>query len=183
MAKVKMKNQLQLLLILMLLTACKVPVIKQQEHGQYYPIAQNAWIEIQQKARIEPDNARAYFQDGKWIHPSSLNLYEVNCELEVRDVVEKYQWINPGKFEIIRTQQDQSPIVFGPGKSTTLAWNQDQAPSDIKRFWKFTLQSKQQANVMHFICRGVQDSPYNATLPTSTEMQTAVGQHIKLHLF
>jgi len=178
-----MKNHVLILMVLLMLTACKAPLIQQKEHGKHFPIADHAWIEIQQKISVEPENARAYFQGGEWIKPSVLNLYQVNCEIEVRDVLETRQWIAPGKFKIIRTAQDQSPIVFMPGQTTILANFRDNSPTDIKRFWKFTLESKQQPNVMHLICRGVQDTPYDAKLPTSEEMQAAVGVNMDLHLF
>lgn len=171
-----------MLCFILVISACQTPLIQPHKQGEYVSISPKAWIEVKNKVSVEADSARAFFQLGELIHSSRLNLYEVNCELEVRDVLDTEQTISPDRFKIIKAQQDQSPIVFFPNQKIHYAINREEGPSDIKRFWKFTLQSQQQPNVMHLICRGVQDFPANAELPTVEEMQQALGSLVDIHL-
>jgi len=66
----------------------------------------------------------------------------------------------------------------------TYAWASD-SPVDIKRYYHFKLsaqdpQSKSQVRAL--ICRGAQDEPYNARLPTLEQMKLAGGQYIIFNL-
>ena len=62
-------------------------------------------------------------------------------------------------------------------------WGYQSAPVDIKRFYTFRLESETQPLVRAVICRGVQDTPFMAELPTYEEMQAAVGEYIEFNLF
>lgn len=60
------------------------------------------------------------------------------------------------------------------------------SPVDIQRYYHFKLSaqdpSKQITQVRSLTCRGVQDTPYKAILPTFNEMQAALGQFVKFDL-
>lgn len=169
------------LAIALLLGGCGAQKI--QNTQSYRSISPKAYIQLKQEIVVEPGHARAFFQLGELIKPSELNLYEVDCELEIRHVKEVKQTIKPGKFQVMDAQQDISPIVFVPETRTQVAWVNHIGPSDIKRFWRFKLSSQTQPNVMNLICRGVQDFPYKAQLPSYEEMQFALGEYVQLKLF
>ena len=176
-----------LLSIVLLLTACQSTMFKKE--GRYIEAKAKPFIEITQSLRVAPNSARAYLQQGEVISAGQLNLYDINCEIEINTVSEQAQVIEPGLFNILSIGSEESPIVmFKPVMvaSLTLArgGGSGGSPVDIKRFYRFKLlarnpNSKTQVRSMQ--CRGAQDQPYLAKLPTFEEMQQATGEYIKLN--
>lgn len=176
-----------LLMASLLLGACQQdllkPQIQTQERSRFQPIATRAWIEINQPLIVYAGHARAYLQGGRIIQPSELNLYAVDCEVEITTVSEQNQQVPAGRYAISKTDILASPIVWLPGQKQYLAWfGFDRDGMDIKRFYKFYLQSSQAPQVLHLFCRGIQDSRSQAELPTLRQMRAAVGDYISLHL-
>ena len=173
------------MLLLLFLTACQSILI--QSESQYLPVRSDATIEILKELEVFPDSARAFLQQGQPIHPNALNLYDVNCEVELNTVSENKQVIKPGRYHVISVQQEESPIVlFHPVQlaAQSLSWVDD-APVDVKRYYYFRLQSvKAEAvtSVRAVICRGIQDAPYKAKWPTLEQMIQAGGQYLYFNL-
>ena len=173
------------MLSLLFLTACQSILIQSQ--SQYIPVRSDATIEILKELEVFADSARAFLQQGQQIHPNALNLYDVNCEVEVNTVSEHKQVIKPGRYHVISVQQEESPIVLlHPVQlaALRLSWVND-APVDIKRYYYFRLQSAKtetMSSVRAVICRGIQDAPYKAQLPTLEQMTQAVGQYLHFNL-
>ena len=94
---------------LLFLSACQSTLIN--ENGRYVEVISQASIEITESIEVTPNSARAYFQNGELISPSQLNLYDINCEVEINTVSENRQIIEAGVFDIRSISQDQSPIV------------------------------------------------------------------------
>ena len=182
------------LFILLLLTACQSTLIKTND--SYFETASHSSIEITQSLDVSPNSARAFLQNGEVIPQVKLDLYNVNCEVEINTVSETRQTILPGKFNIHSISQDESPIVITPEMkkpvmvaSLQYAWGGDSdSPVDIKRYYQFRLSAQEpesmnsKVKVRSLICRGVQDEPYKAELPTLEEMQAAVGSYIIFNL-
>jgi len=189
-----MKNQYQkkiaLLFILFFLSACQSTLIKTGD--SYLEIPGQATIEITQSVDVAPNSARAFFQNGEMIRYGQLNLYDINCEIEINTISEKYQTIEAGVFNIISIAQEESPIVKRQftGKpvmiaSLNYAWAYD-SPVDIKRYYHFKVSAqdserKSEVVVRAIICRGAQDTPYNAELPTYEQMRVAGGRYIQFN--
>lgn len=167
---------------LFLLVACQSPLI--QTDGSYLKPDSTSTIEITQSLDVSPNFSRAFLQAGKNILPESLNLYLVNCEVEINTVSENEQIIKPDKFNIIAISQEDSPIVMiKPVMVASL--NYASSPSDIKRFFRFhlsTQNSSSKSDVRALICRGIQARHGEAQLPTLEQMQTAAGSYIKFNL-
>lgn len=178
------KTAFTILLLGYLTAGCKYPLI--EEHGHYVEISPNSSLTINKEVIVYPGHARAYFQNGRLIEPSGLNYYQVNCELEVQQVKNVKQFIQPGHFDIIRVFQDESPIVLLEAPlsvaSLDMVFFDDDSPVDTKRFWKFALSSKTQPDVRALICRGAQDTPYLAKLPTLNEIKEALGAYIEIQI-
>ncbi len=193
-----MKNFL--LLSLLFLSACQSAQIR--DDNSYIEIANQAMIEITQTIKVSPNSARAFFQNGELIKPGQLNLYDVNCEIEINTVSENYQQIDAGVFNVISIAQEESPIVENPFQrknimvaSLNYAWASD-SPVDIKRYYHFKLSKKALDDnrsgsnntdssttvVRAIICRGAQDTPYNAKLPSYEEMKIAAGKYLIFNL-
>ncbi len=182
-----------LLLALPFLSACQPTLI--QEKNSFIEISSQATIEIMQNIEVAPNSARAFLQNGELINQGQLNLYDINCEIEINTVSEMRQLIEAGLFNIISVKQDESPIVKNsfPDKQIKLAslnyaWTSD-SPVDIKRYYHFRLsansdskKSNNETEVRAIICRGVQDTPYDAKLPSYEEMKAAGGRYLKFNL-
>ena len=142
-------------------------------------------IEITHALQVSPGSARSFLQRGQQIPMNQLNLYDSNCEVEINTVLdEQYQEIKPETFNVIFIVWDESPIVMRKPlmfASAELAWSSD-SPVDIKRYYYFKLTAQDPeslSQVRALICRGEQDTPYNAQLPTFEEIKNATGQLIK----
>ena len=188
--KIQYQKKIALLLILFLLSACQSALI--QTDGSYLEIPAQATIEITQPIDVAPNSARAFLQGGDVIPYARLDLYEVNCEIEINTVSENRQIIEAGVFDIISIAQEESPIVKRKGikkqimiASLNYAWASD-SPVDIKRYYHFKVSAqdskrKSEVVVRAIICRGAQDTPFNAELPTFEQMRAASGQYIKFN--
>lgn len=171
------------LLVVLLLAGCQQTLIKTD--SGYQPGSSDSFIVLNQSVIIPPNSARAFFQGGELIPDARLNLYAVDCELQINKVMEVPQTVQPGKFSVIKIIQDQSPIVLSQPvmyAAMGIGWGYNSAPVDIKRFYTFRLESESQPLVRAVICRGAQDTPYMAELPSLEEMQTAVGEYLQFNL-
>ena len=155
--------------IYFLLTACQSTLI--QKDAVYYESASSSTLEILKPIEVAPNSARAFLQGGELVPQGKINLYRVNCEVEINTVSETRQIIQPEKFKIISISQNESPIVMiRPSivASLTYSWASE-SPVDIKRFYQFRLspvEPDSKSEVRALICRGVQSEPYQAELPT-----------------
>ncbi len=178
-----------------LLTACQGYNTLIKLNNSYFEISPHATIEITQELSVPANSARAFFQNGELLSHTGINLYNISCEILINTVSESRQTIAPGVFTITSISQSESPVVMTKSiQVAALNFNYRQyalgggggdSPVDIHRYFKFKLSahepSKQITQVRSLTCRGVQDEPYNAILPTFNEMQAAVGQYVKFN--
>lgn len=184
------------MITVILLTACQGQNTLIKSDNSYFEISPDATIEITQELSVPPNSARSFFQNGELLSHTGINLYNVSCEILINTVSESRQAIAPGVFNITAISQDESPIVMSKTlQVAALDFNYQQyalgggggdSPVDIHRYYKFKLSaqdpSKQITQVRSLTCRGVQNEPYNAELPTFNEMQAALGQYVRLDL-
>jgi len=171
---------------LILITACQPTLIRSDNN--YFAVNPNSTIEITQEIEVHPNSARAFLQYGEVQPNGKINLYEVNCEVQINTVSETRQIIQPDIFKVISIRQEESPIVmFKPVMvaSLNLAGKDDSySPVDIKRYYHFKL-SPQEANsssqVRAIICRGAQAEPYRAELPSLKQMKQASGDFLQFN--
>jgi hypothetical protein len=156
--------------------------IQPSTYSSYSLFNKDPWIEIKNSLQVTPENARVYLQNGKQIKPSELDYYQINCEIEVRQVLDSVQTVFPGRYEINNISIDESSVVFMQNSKMQMAFLGNNLAMEIKKYWKFSLQSKKHPEVMNMFCRGVQDIPFNAQLPTVDEIKQAVGDNIEVFL-
>lgn len=186
----KIINNSLLIIMVGLLVACDFGqsfFIKKND--QYIEVVPQATIEILRVLTVEPNSARAFLQNGVAIHQAKLNLYDIDCEVEINTVSELRQTIQPGIFNVFAISEEESPIVMFSTPpvvaSLDYAWLYDNAPVDTKRYYLFRLEAQDkesQSEVRAVICRGAQSEPYNARLPRMEEMNIAVGSYIHFNL-
>lgn len=165
----------------LLLAACQANLIKKAE--TFTPIQQASWLEINKRVTIPAGHTRAFFQGGNTIDINLLDLYQVNCELEVQQVAADEQTVEPGRFEITAISQQLSPIVkttsYRVASAGMLA---SSTQTDTRRYWQFRLSSMHQPQVRSLICRGIQDTHEQAVLPTVEDISKALGAYMTIHL-
>ncbi len=176
------KKQWIIALTSLLLISCTGMKIQPNAKSSFEKFSQTPWIEVKEALKVSPTNARAYLQNGKQISPSQLNLYQTNCEIEVNKVLDIEQIIYPGRYEITHISTREGPVVFLKHSKVQYAMGGGRSSIDIKRTWRFKLQSQQYPNVLFMHCRGVQDNEFQAELPTIAEIRQAVGHIIDVHL-
>ncbi len=169
--------------LLLNLPGCGNYSIQVDEKSAFSPVRDNPWIVVLHPLHVYPGHARAYLQGGRVIHPDTLDLYEVNCELEIDVVRETEQDVPAGSYMIRHIQVRMSPNVWLPQQKQLLAMGGGRGSSiDIKRYYQFTLSSHEHPQVLNMFCRGAQDNEFSAELPTLEQMQRAVGKYIQFHL-
>lgn len=165
-----------------LLVACQSSLI--ESNNVYLKPSSHSTIEITQPLDVYPNFSRAFLQGGEVISPEELDLYRVNCEVEINTVFETQQIIAPGKFNITAISQEESPIVML--KPVMLAsLNYASTPTDIKQFFRFHLSAQDpdsKSQVRALTCRGIQANHASALLPTFEQIQAATGSYIKFNL-
>lgn len=174
---------LSIVVFVFFLTSCQSFQIATD--SRYREPASPSTIEISQSLNVFPDTARAFLQNGAVISQEQLNLYQVNCEVEIATVAEVQRSISPGIFTITAMVQDESPIVMRKPIMVAALYYASSTPPDIKRYYRFHLASQQtegQSSVRALICRGSQAAHNEAELPTLEQMQAAVGDYIKIIL-
>ena len=177
----------------MFLSACQSTLIKSD--GAYFQANTISTIEITQELSVPAYSARAFFQSGELLSHTGINLYDISCEVMINTVSESRQLIAPGVFNITSISQDESPIVMRkPVQVAALDFSYEQyalgggdgSPVDIHRYYRFKLAAQnpetQISEVRSISCRGVQDNPYDAELPTFNEMQAAFGRFVKFNI-
>lgn len=184
------------MVIVTLLTACQGYNTLIKSDNSYFEISPHASINITQELSVPANSARAFFQNGELLSHTGINLYNISCEILLNTVSESRQIITPGVFTITAVSQNESPIVMTKSiQVAALNFNYQQyafggggggdSPVDIHRYYKFKLSanepSKQITQVRSLTCRGMQDEPYNAVLPTFNEMRAALGHYVKLN--
>ena len=186
---------ISIVIAMILLTACQGQNTLIKSDDSYFKVSPYASIEITQELSVPANSARAYFQNGELLSYTGINLYNISCEILINTVSESKQTIAPGVFNITSITQDESPIVMRKTLQVAaldFAYQQyargggSGSPVDIHRYFRFNLSaqdpSKQITQVRSLTCRGVQDEPYKASLPTFNEMQAALGQYVKFDL-
>jgi hypothetical protein len=173
------------IIVLLLISACQTTSLQNNFYSSGAKDSE-ASIEILQPLRVPPNSARVYFQNGKMLTNTAIDLYEVNCEVEINTVSEQSQGIAPGLFRITSIRQEESPIVMFRSMMTAslrTVWDND-SPVDIKRYYYFHLVAQDpdsSSQVRGVICRGVQEQPYLAELPTLQEMKLASGEYLRFN--
>lgn len=181
-----MKLHIVILFIITNLTAC-TPKIPHDENSPYFAPAVGSQLILKKDVRIEPEKARAYFQNGVIV--KSINYYAPHCQLEVNDVLAISQTVRADTFTITEVSADNLEIV--QATNIQLASNTDIRASigihypdvsDIMYARRMKLSSTQQTNVRALICAGVFDSPMDAEYPSINEMRQALGDYAELRL-
>lgn len=154
--------------IFLSLTACFSLTMK-----QYDDLNINQHFVLNKALTIAPNSARSYIQNGQRLGSAGFNRSQQHCRLEVKNLSDKVQTIQPETFKITSIQIDEEMIAQKQSKQIQVAMNdyaqvQSDAPSITQIMFAdntpervesmdlvhLNLMSKNQPNVMRLTCSG-----------------------------
>jgi len=162
--------------IFLSLTACFSLTMK-----QYDDLNITQHFILNKTLTFAPNSARSYIQDGQLLGSGGFNQSEQHCRLEIKNLSDKVQTVQPESFAIKSIQIDEETIAQNKIKPVQLAMNDSaQVQSDVPLLLAdndsqdrqesmdlvhLNLTSKTQPNVMRLTCSGslskgdLQDGP------------------------
>lgn len=132
----------------------------QFETTRNFDIQPGQFFVLHQPIEIQADQTRRFIQYGKFTSRTAFDRRSQHCRIEVRELSEKPQTIQPERFEISRIKFNSEPIAqsqplyfaavgFHFGLSISL---NDDGPTEQMELVEIYLQSNQQPNVMRLVC-------------------------------
>lgn len=70
-------------------------------------------LTLHQRLSIDPHSARVYLQHGQRVSVNSVSRFYGNCWFEVNDVIDKPQFVEPGRFRIVGLNHYRRPFGLG----------------------------------------------------------------------
>lgn len=167
----------------LLLTACS-----QFETARKFDIQPGQFFVLNQPIEIQAGEARRFIQHGKFTSRLAFDRRSQHCRIEVRDLSDKPQIIQPERFEISQIKFNSEPIAqsqplhyaaigFHFGLSISL---NDDGPTEQMELVEIYLQSNLQPNVMRLVCAGAlsdgspMDYPHNQR-PNAEQIAQILG--------
>lgn len=169
-----------LLIVIMFLAACSSPVTKNPD-SYLYSVPVGSSLRLNKTITIPANLARRFFQDGKVVNESDINIYYPHCSLLMNNLVEYERSLPPTEFTIIRVLDDEeyarryvlyaSNVVSGDSLGD--------GPSIVGYVTYYYLQSSSAPNVRSLEC--IQwDDPVNVEYLSINEIKQALGKYFTL---
>jgi hypothetical protein len=175
-------------LSVVLLAGCGLSPIARQDTGSpFYPVPEGSVIDLHEPVQIRPGVTRAWIQRGE---PTGqrFDRYAVSCNFEVRELdYDNAQVIEPGRFEVRRTQQVREEVVRKSSPVLlagllTLGGMDGDGSAMIHEGYHLWLDNPDQPDVMRLTCRGAFDDAGDALPPTIDQIRAALGPVATLEL-
>ena len=118
---------------------------------------------LQMPVEITAGNTRRFIQHGELTTRSAFDRRSQHCRLEVRELSEQTQTIQPDRFAVTRVRYDSetiahsSPVMLanlsiGIGFSFGTQLGKNDGPPEIMELVEFRLDSDTQPEVMRLVC-------------------------------
>jgi len=158
-----------------LLVACAYNI--KDVSSPFYQPPVNSHFQIHQPITIPADRASVFIQEGK-TRGGSFNHFMPHCRLEVRNVLEVPQVVQPGEFTVTRVYRDLPPVVAlkpvhyaDSGASSS----DSGLPMDLIYVIYMRLSSEEQPDVLNITCGGSTDDPSAVAPPSIYGIRSALG--------
>lgn len=157
------------------LSACATPVRDESVAGYRLPVG--TAVVLHQELALPAGHARVFLQQGRVVAKHHLDAYRPHCNFEQRAVSDGTAAIAADRYTITAVSEGEDFIV--QRRSFTYAAlrlaDDDNSPSQVNRYFHFTLAAPRQPGVMRLTCHGGFDLPGRAQLPTLADMRAALG--------
>ena len=176
--------RLALVLALTLLSANQASAekAKKSEDSPYYTVPAGSKLLLHKPLTVPASKAGVYFQGGKVLSHKDVDEYYPHCKLEVRDVKDTPQSIEPDEFVVYKVVEgeDYSALAYPrlAGLGIISAGN---GAGRVMYFTNFYLRSDKQPHVMLLICQHWED-PTDAEYLTVRQIRKALGEFFTLKL-
>jgi hypothetical protein len=70
-------------------------------------------LSLNQQLSIDPHSARVYLQHGQRVSVNSVSRVYPNCWFEVNDVIDKPQFVEPGRYRLVGLNHYRRPFGLG----------------------------------------------------------------------
>lgn len=173
-------RQLLLLFLSLPLLACQLTAGKNDASLELPP--PNSRLVLNRALTILPATAHVAMQGGRVTSGNDINRYHPYCRLEVQNVAEVPQTVNPGEFVIRRAYQESNTVQAGGLRYTAGRIGFfDGSPSYLIFRTVFVLSSPQQPEVRWMVCEQWGDPVMGRNL-TLKEIRNALGEILTLSL-
>ncbi|MEW6648500.1 MAG: hypothetical protein AB1450_14975 [Pseudomonadota bacterium] len=165
-----------LVLTVVVLGGCATPVLDESAPG--YRLPPGTAVVLQQDLAVPAGHARVFLQQGRVVAKHRLDVYRPHCNFEQRTVSDSTAVIAADRFTVTAVSEGEDFVVqrrFFVYAALSLAGD-DTSPSQINRYFHYTLASSQQPGVMRLTCHGGFDLPGAAQLPSLADMRAALGE-------
>lgn len=145
---------------------------------------QSGILELHHDIQIPGGRTRVFFQGSEQL--PRFNEFAPFCQLEVTQLRDRSQTLQPDRFTITRVGRKTEEVVAldavmvaSLGSSAWLGRN-DSGPLRVTEMLYFRLHSDRQPMVRELACGGAFDTPGLAYAPTLQEIAAALGEHATL---
>lgn len=175
------------LLIYIAFTACLLSCSQIVNHSESkedsytYSIPVGTKLILNQTVKIKAELGRAYFQNGKILSKSEINIYYPHCSLTTNSILDYDRLIQPAQFEIYKIIDDeefaQGFILFA---STGLKMSSD-GPLITGLVSYYYLRTTDESDVRTLEC--IQwDTPYENRHLSVSEIRKSLGKILTLKI-
>ena len=160
------------------LSACTNPVVKDQ-NSYLYSVPVGSTLRLNKAISIPANLARRYFQAGKAVRKSDINIYYPHCSLLVNTLLEVERTIQPTVFEIYRVQDEEELAQrYVQYASTFFAWD---GPTIVGYASYYYLHSADAPDVRSLECIQWND-PVDVEYLSINEVKKSLGDYFTLEL-
>lgn len=157
------------------LAGCATPVLDESAPGYRLPVGTT--VALQQDLVVPAGHARVFLQRGQVVAKHRLDAYRPHCNFEQRAVSDGTAVIVADRFTVTAVSEGTDFVVQRRSfvyAALRLA-DDDTSPSQINRYFHYTLVSPRQPGVMRLTCHGGFELPGAAQLPGLADMRAALG--------
>ena len=161
------------------LSACSTPVVK-DPNSYLYSVPVGSMLSLNKAISIPANLARRYFQAGKAVRKSDINIYYPHCSLLVNTLLEVERTIQPTLFEIYRVQDEEELAQrYVQYASAFFTW--DDGPTIVGNASYYYLRSADAPDVRSLECIQWND-PVDVEYLSINEVKKSLGDYFTLEL-
>ena len=172
-----------LVAIFLVLGACQLAPTTFDENSTSYPPPVGSKFTLKQELAIPAHNAHVDLQDGQPVSQSKLNLYHPYCRLDVQDVRETAQSVQPDDFLVKRVYRQATDVVAQRSGFMRVRRVSDDSGGPTFMIYRtvFELQSARQPQVRRLTCEHW-DRPALGDHLSLRQIRTALGEYFTVTL-
>ena len=172
--------RLALVLALALLSASQALAAK-GEDSPYYTVPAGSKLLLHKPLTVPASKAGVYLQGGEVLPHKDVDEYYPHCKLEVRDVKDTPQSIEPDEFVVYKVVEGEDYSAVAYPRLASLGVFSTGGAGRVMYFTNFYLRSAKQPHVTLLTCQHWED-PTDAEYLTVSQIRKTLGEFFTLKL-